>query len=267
MPRKTFPPGETIFQQGDESEEAYWILSGSVEISIEAPQGRSVLTTLEAGEIFGEMGMIDDQPRAATARALTSTELDVISEADFASEVLHNETRLKLYLETLFERLRTNAALLQAELSRHAAPATMRPHAEARLAYAGGAPAAAVAQLTLETTPQSATLHPGMRPVLITKFPFRIGRRSDGEHGGFAARLDLALSDERPYSISRGHCLIERKGDAYFVRDCGSRLGTIVNGTQLGAGSTELTGQLQPGENELVLGTREGSQQFVLHLG
>lgn len=266
MSRKIFSPGETIFHQGDESEEAYWIISGSVEISIETAQGRSVLTTLEAGEIFGEMGIIDDQPRAATARALTRTEVDVIGEADFAGEVLRNEARLMPYLGTLFERLRTSAALLHAEIARHAAPTATRPHAEARLAYASGPAASAAATLTLEVTDMSADFHPGVRSIPVGKFPFRIGRRSDGAHGGFVARLDLTVSDERPYSVSRGHCLIERKGDAFFVRDCGSRLGTIVNGAELGAGASELTAQLQPGENELILGTREGRQHYIVRL-
>jgi CRP-like cAMP-binding protein len=265
MPRKSYSPGETIFQQGDESEEAYWIVSGSVEISIETPQGRSVLTTLEAGEIFGEMGIIDDQPRAATARALTTTEVDVFHEADFATEILRNERRLLPYIETLFERLRTSAALLRAEIAHHAPSTALVPHAETRLAYAGGQVAATPSTLTLVATAQSESFLPS-GSVSITKFPFRVGRRSDGDHGGFIARLDLAISDERPYSVSRGHCIIERKGDAFFVRDCGSRLGTIVNGALLGAGSPDLVARLQPGENELILGPSEANQHYRLIL-
>jgi hypothetical protein len=266
MPRKSFSAGDTIFHQGDESEEAYWIVSGSVEISIETPQGRSVLTTLEAGEIFGEMGIIDDEPRAATAKALTPTEVDVVSEADFATEVLRNEQRLLPYLETLFERLRTSAALLRAEIAHHAPAAEPRPHAETRLAYAGALAPIAPTTLTLEATAKSAELLRGGHAVAITRFPFRIGRQSSGEHGGFVGRLDLALPDERPYSVSRGHCVIERKGDAIFIRDCGSRLGTIVNGTLLGAGAAELTARLQPGENQLILGSEESRQHYTLRL-
>src|SRR5258708_30291479 len=107
MHRTTFQPGEFIFREGDESSEAYWILSGQVEISIETPRGRSVLTILEEGEIFGEMGMIDDLPRAASARALTETEVDVVNELDFHHEVLRDHGRLMPYLDAPFERLRS----------------------------------------------------------------------------------------------------------------------------------------------------------------
>src|SRR6201986_4701533 len=115
MHRTTFQPGELIFREGDESSEAYWVLSGKVEISIDTPKGRSVLTTLEEGEIFGEMGMIDDLPRAATARALTATEVDVVNERDFHLEILRDEGRLMPYLDMLFERLRSTNAMLRAE--------------------------------------------------------------------------------------------------------------------------------------------------------
>ena len=118
MHRATFQPGELIFREGDESSDAYWILSGKVEISIETAQGHNVLTTLEEGEIFGEMGMIDDLPRAATARALTATEVDVVNERDFHYEVLRDEARLLPYLDMLFERLRSTNAMLRAELAR-----------------------------------------------------------------------------------------------------------------------------------------------------
>ena len=135
MHRTTFQPGETIFREGDESEEAFWIVSGKVEISIATPQGPSILTTLDGGEIFGEMGMIDDEPRAATARALTTTVVEVINEADFRDEVLRKEDRLLPYLDTLFERLRVTSALLHAQLGKaspkHRSPASplpMKPH-------------------------------------------------------------------------------------------------------------------------------------------
>src|SRR5882672_3871750 len=133
MHRTTFEPGQLIFREGDESRDAYWILSGKVEISIETPQGRSVLTILEEGEIFGEMGMIDDLPRTASARALTATEVDVVNERDFHYEVLRDEARLLPYLDALFERLRSTNAMLRAELAKRrtsdlAAPRASHSH-------------------------------------------------------------------------------------------------------------------------------------------
>jgi CRP/FNR family cyclic AMP-dependent transcriptional regulator len=125
MHRKTFAPGEIIFQQGDKTEEAYWILSGKVEISIETPSGRDVLTTLYEGEIFGEMGMIDDKPRTATARVIAPTEVEVIDVADFQEQILRREDRLMRYLSSVFDRLRTADAQLHAHLGKRWAEARL----------------------------------------------------------------------------------------------------------------------------------------------
>jgi len=268
MHRATFQPGELIFREGDESSDAYWILSGRVEISIETAQGRNVLTTLEEGEIFGEMGMIDDLPRAATARALTATEVDVVNERDFHYEVLRDEARLLPYLDMLFERLRSTNAMLRAELARRrtsdliaptdgkteGAPMTPAPHA-----VESGA-------ITIASTERSANFHPHGLREKIGKFPFRIGRQMEHEGLSGFGRVDLAVPDHRPFSVSRGHCLIERKGGTYVVRDCGSRLGTIVNGTPLGAEATETSAPLKRGENRLVLGTPESRHEYILTL-
>jgi CRP-like cAMP-binding protein len=269
MHRTTFHPGEFIFREGDESRDAYWVLSGQVEISIATPQGRNVLTILEEGEIFGEMGMIDDLPRTASARAVTVTEADVVNERDFHQEILRDEARLMPYLDMLFERLRSTNAMLRAELAKRRTSDLVAPRSAS--AHDGKAAAATPAlepgAITMTTTERSASLHPGGLRAEIRKFPFRIGRDTDHEGPSGFNRVDLALTDHRPYSVSRGHCLIERKGGGYFVRDCGSRLGTIVNGTPLGADATETTAPLVPGENRLVLGTEGGHHEYLVTVG
>jgi CRP-like cAMP-binding protein len=269
MHRTTFQPGELIFREGDESSEAYWILNGKVEISIETPQGRSVLTTLDDGEIFGEMGMIDDLPRAATARALMATEVDVVNERDFHFEVLRDEARLLPYLDMLFERLRSTNAMLRAELAKQRT-GDRSASAAGKATDGATTPVPSAPEhgaIVITSTELSASFHPKGLNVNVGKFPFRIGRAMDQDgHSGFG-RVDLALPDHRPYNVSRGHCLIERKGEAYVVRDCGSRLGTIVNGTPLGAEATETTAQLKPGENRIILGTESGRHEYLVTLG
>jgi CRP/FNR family cyclic AMP-dependent transcriptional regulator len=266
MHRTTFQSGEFIFREGDESRDAYWVLSGRVEISIDTPQGRSVLTILEEGEIFGEMGMIDDLPRTASARALTTTEVDVVNERDFHYEVLRDEARLLPYLDTLFERLRSTNAMLRAELAKRRSSDLVAPRTGQT---PDGENAAATSDfphsmITITTTERSATLHPAGLRAEVRKFPFRIGREMDHEGLSGFGRVDLALPDHRPYSVSRGHCLIERNGDGFIVRDCGSRLGTIVNGTPLGAEATETSAPLVPGENRVILGTEQGHHEYLI---
>ena len=67
FPTRNFAKGKTIFQEGDRGDEFFIVVRGQVEIR----SGDRLLETLEADGIFGEMALIDDSPRSATAVALT----------------------------------------------------------------------------------------------------------------------------------------------------------------------------------------------------
>ena len=72
-------PGEVIFRAYDMGAEMYVVLEGQVELSIDD----KVLETLGPGEPFGEMALIDQAPRTATATAKTPCKLAVIPEKRF----------------------------------------------------------------------------------------------------------------------------------------------------------------------------------------
>ncbi|MEL0020034.1 MAG: cyclic nucleotide-binding domain-containing protein, partial [Rickettsiales bacterium] len=59
--------GDVLFREGAEGDDAYIVESGSIEISLDLPAGKKVLATLGKGEILGEMSLIADAPRSATA--------------------------------------------------------------------------------------------------------------------------------------------------------------------------------------------------------
>jgi signal transduction histidine kinase len=70
----SFPAGRVIFEEGDAGDGLYAIDEGVVEIfTAVAGQPARVLATLEQGALFGEMAVIDDLPRSASARAKTET--------------------------------------------------------------------------------------------------------------------------------------------------------------------------------------------------
>ena len=76
---RAFRAGETIFEEGEEGSEFCIILSGEIELSA---QGKP-FKRMRAGTHFGEMSLIDQQPRSATVTAVTDTNLLVISRKDF----------------------------------------------------------------------------------------------------------------------------------------------------------------------------------------
>lgn len=65
-----FPPGQRIFRQGETGDRMYVVVEGQVLISTHVPNaGEEALFFVEPGEYFGEMALIDDEPRSADARA------------------------------------------------------------------------------------------------------------------------------------------------------------------------------------------------------
>ena len=76
---RTCQPGEVIFRSMEMGAEMYVVLEGQVQLTV----GSTVLETLGPGEPFGEMALIDQTPRVATATAKTACKLAVIPERRF----------------------------------------------------------------------------------------------------------------------------------------------------------------------------------------
>lgn len=95
---RKFSAGEPIFQMGDPGASMMGILVGTVRISRPSPNGKDViLADLPAGELFGEIAMLDGGGRSAEATALTNVELLVIDRRDVMSVLSsHPEACLKL---------------------------------------------------------------------------------------------------------------------------------------------------------------------------
>ncbi len=104
-----FLPDEVIFREGDDGEEFFVVLSGGVRVS----KGDQALVELGHGEQFGEMALIDREPRSATVSAMEDTRLLVMKRPDFFHVIKHErDTAVKLlwqFLGVLSERLRSTS--------------------------------------------------------------------------------------------------------------------------------------------------------------
>jgi len=106
--RRTFRDGSTIVKQGDTSMSFYVLLSGRVRVEHES-RGRGANVQIEElgpGAAFGEMGLIDDMPRAATVLALEPTECALLARWDFQNELRDDPDIALALLPVLNARIR-----------------------------------------------------------------------------------------------------------------------------------------------------------------
>ena len=88
LERVVIPTGENVFMDGDAGDCAYVVQDGIIEQRQDADEVEEmILGTVEKGGIFGEMALIDDQPRMASARAAVPTTLIVITRLAFQSKI------------------------------------------------------------------------------------------------------------------------------------------------------------------------------------
>jgi CRP/FNR family transcriptional regulator, cyclic AMP receptor protein len=99
---KLLKAGSVIFREGDEARELFVIKSGEVRIQI----GNRTVTDLKADSIFGEMALIDNEPRSATAVAVTDVELVGVSEKQFLFLVSQTPYFALKVMRVLAQRLR-----------------------------------------------------------------------------------------------------------------------------------------------------------------
>lgn len=99
--------GATIFSKGDPGSSLYAVISGTVKISVSSPDGRNaILNLISAGEIFGEVAVLDGRERTADATANTNCEILVIDRREFLPFVKSQPVLAMKFIELLCDRLR-----------------------------------------------------------------------------------------------------------------------------------------------------------------
>ncbi|HVO16299.1 MAG TPA: Crp/Fnr family transcriptional regulator [Alphaproteobacteria bacterium] len=106
---RTLPEGAVLFQQGDEGDALYAVVSGLIRIAIAGEGGKELtLGLMEPGDVFGEIALLDGLTRTAGAQAAENSVLLVVQRAHFL-QMLEAEPGLARHIiELLCERLRIN---------------------------------------------------------------------------------------------------------------------------------------------------------------
>jgi CRP/FNR family cyclic AMP-dependent transcriptional regulator len=106
--RQRYRKSEVIFEEGSTGSEMYLIHSGKVLLSVRQHETQQVpLVVLNPGDFFGEMALVDDAPRSATASAVEDdTELIVMDRARFLFMVRQQPEFALSLMHTFCRRLR-----------------------------------------------------------------------------------------------------------------------------------------------------------------
>ncbi len=114
-----YPAHAMLFSDQQPGDYFYLLQAGSIEIFKSTPEGHVLLNVLQPGDHFGEMSLLDEQPRSATARAVTDVTVIQISKALFLSLVQRFPILLYQAARISDERLRQRDQKLIQELTAH----------------------------------------------------------------------------------------------------------------------------------------------------
>ncbi len=216
-----YKKGDIIFKEGELGNEMYIIQSGKVRIYKDIEGYDQTLSTIEKGDFFGEMAILEGLPRTATAEAEEDCVLIKINSANFVSMIKANTEIAIRIMRKLSSRLRETTAQIERLMhastsifSNYDAPNIMKEEKKE--------PDKAIAYLVSVMTGHTFAL---------TKKITTIGR-VDKVTG---ARPDIDLSEEDPKKfISRRHAIILwENGEFKLLEEIGAVNGTFVNDKKL----------------------------------
>jgi hypothetical protein len=224
--------GDFVFKEGDLGTDMFIVHSGKIEILQRVDEEDKQLAVLEKGDFFGEMSVLEDLPRSASARALSDVRLLQINSATFSQMLRDNPEIAVRMMRKLSRRLRQTDKLLREALS------------------AAGKPPPTPAEMPPQQPPPEASAPERLiDPRSGMEFPFAAGSettigRKDPVTGIYPD-IDLTPVDTQR-SISRRHAKIYRRGAKFFLaEEIGTMNGTFVNGNRL---ETGVPSEIRPGD-------------------
>ncbi|NJD36416.1 MAG: cyclic nucleotide-binding domain-containing protein [Betaproteobacteria bacterium] len=104
---RTVPRHTVVLHAGDRTDNIYFVLSGVLKVQVSDEEGREViLSMLGPGELFGEMGVLDNHPRSATVLAVEASQVVVIGQSEFKQCLAENPDVSLFIMRNLTKRLR-----------------------------------------------------------------------------------------------------------------------------------------------------------------
>jgi len=215
-PLLEFAAGEFVFRENDRGQDMFIIESGQVAI-LRAISGEDPIARLGPGDFFGEMSVLEDEPRFASARVDQAVKLLVIDRASFIPIIRDNAEIAVRIMRRLAERVRRSEERI------------LEARTQATTGYIAKPEAAKIVAYKLVHTETN-----GEIPLPLQFDELLIGRPDPVT--GINPEINLNGLDPKR-SLSRRHAkMITQNGRHFLVEELGTANGTFVNGEQLTTG-------------------------------
>lgn len=109
LERKSYRDGETVFREGEQGSSAYVLQSGNVIITRKVNGEDQELAVIGPGSIFGEMALIDDQPRMASAKVQGGATIVTITKSMYDEKLKKSDPFIRALLRILVETVRDSS--------------------------------------------------------------------------------------------------------------------------------------------------------------
>lgn len=229
-----FQQGDYIFREGDLGTEMYVIHEGRVEILKRIEGGETQLAVFEQGDFFGELSLLDDEPRSASVRALEDSVVVAINGATFVQMLTETPEIAVRMMRKLSGRLRATDKRLQEAMG----------HAAARSSGSQEVAVRAAAPMPTATSGSYRLIEQASGKV----FPLADGAETTVGRAdpvtGISPHVDLTAIDTDRSSSRRHAKILQRDGRFYVVEEIGTMNGTFVNGRRVDTG---VPVQIRPG--------------------
>lgn len=111
---RTYPKNSVVINEGDNSDSLYIILSGKVKVYLSDENGKEIIIGIQQpGDYFGELALIDEEPRAASIMTLEKSSFSVISKGNFHQYLLGHPDAALMLLRDLAQRLRSDTGIVK----------------------------------------------------------------------------------------------------------------------------------------------------------
>lgn len=218
-------PGEILFRQGDPGDSMYLIVSGSMQIVKNLLGIEREVNLLEIGDFFGQVSLLQGDPRSATAKALTEVKLLCIEKAGF-EDLLQLDVEIPI---RMMRQLNRSLQMSERRLEKVLSKLSERERKQIEMAPVELTGARAVGPVVAELA-----LEDGSKRWPIFGAAARLGRTD--KVTGITPEVDLGGVPERN-TVSRYHARLLFDSSAFqLVEEVGVKNGTFVNGQRLKSG-------------------------------